>query len=165
MHRTLSSLAAAVLLALACAHTAAPPGSSGVGQFVFAGVVGGSGEALTIHWQYGFRFAIDPDRVSQVRLSCGDLPGSKLIVKTFEVSVDASRTAQWRGIDLPLTPQSVPWLFDSGATNEICQALLSRDGQPDVVEEIPVAFTAEAKQEIVAKLRAAHGGANHAGAD
>ena len=42
---------------------------------------------------------------------------------------------------------------------------LARDGQPDVVEEIPVAFTAEAKQEIVAKLRAAHGGANHAGAD
>jgi hypothetical protein len=164
MPRTLACAAAAVL-SFACAHTAAPPGSSGVGQFVFAGVVGGTGAVPTVHWQYGFRFAIDPGRISQVRVSCGDLPGSKLLVKTFEINVDPNRTAQWRGIDLPLTPQSVPWLFDSGTTSEVCEALLSRDGQPDAVEDFPVAFTGEAKQQIVAKLRAAHGGSSGAGAD
>ncbi|HXZ83966.1 MAG TPA: hypothetical protein VEI82_00620 [Myxococcota bacterium] len=160
--RPLRSLLAAALF-FACAHTG-PPGSSGVGQFVFAGVVGGSGEQPTVHWQYGFRFASDPGRITQVKLSCGDLPGSALLVKSFELNVDASRTARWRGIDLPLTPQAVPWLFDSGTTSEVCEAVLSRDGEPDAVEGFPVAFTGEAKQAIVAKLRAAHG-ANRAGAD
>ena len=58
MSSALRGLVAAALL-LGCAEPG-PPGSSGVGQFVLAGVVGGVGEQPTVHWQYGFRFAVDP---------------------------------------------------------------------------------------------------------
>jgi hypothetical protein len=142
---------AAACLALACAH-AGPPGSSGVGQFVFAGAVPGTGEQPTVHWQYGFRFDVDPASVTQVKVSCGDISGSSLLVKPFEINLDSKRVAVWKGPDRPLNAQAVPWLYDARATNETCLAVISRDGQPDALEQFPITISPEAKQQMLARL-------------
>jgi len=145
---------ALVASVFACAHTAGPPGSSGVGQFVFAGAVPGhAGSEPTVHWQYGFRFDVDPGTVSQVKVTCGDLPGSTLLVKGFEITLDPKRVATWRALDRPLNEKSVPWLFDGSTTNETCLAVISRDGQPDALEQFPIAIPGEAKQQLLAQLR------------
>jgi hypothetical protein len=140
---------AVVAVLLACA-SAGPPGSSGVGQIVAAGVVPGTGEVPTVHWQYRFRFDVDPGTVTLLKLSCGDLAGSTLLVKPFEINLDAQRMATFRALDRPLNAQAVPWLFDASATNATCLAVISRDGQPDALEQFPITIPAEAKQQMLA---------------
>jgi hypothetical protein len=142
-------------LLVACAQAGAP-GSSGVGRFVFAGATGGASEELTVRWRYGFQFSIDPRSVAEVKLSCGDIPGSAFTVTQAELGADASGTAFWEGPALPVTKESVPWLFDPGTTSAVCEAVVSRAGMTDAVEHAPVTFTSATKRATLDTLRMAN---------
>jgi hypothetical protein len=152
----LGRIAAAGLL-LACAEVGLRTGS-GVGHFVFAGPAGGSSEAGTVRWRYGFQFSVDPKSVRQVKLSCGEeIPGSTFVVKDTEIHAGTNRTAFWEGPALPLTKDAVPWLFAPETTSAECEAVVSRPGLADAVERAPVTFTGAVKQATLAELRTAGG--------
>jgi hypothetical protein len=150
-----SQLALVAALFVACAQ-AGVPGSSGVGRFVFAGPVGNADRNFTVSWRYGFAFDVDPSTVSQVSFSCGAIPGSTFVVKRGELKLNAQRVGFWEGPKLPVTREGVPWLFDSGTTHEVCQAVVSRNGTSDAVERAPVTFDGSNKRATLAQLSMAH---------
>jgi hypothetical protein len=147
-----------LLVLLGCARVP-PPAAEGerVGKFVFAGPTGGQLGKASVRWAYGFEYAVDPKTVTKVTLSCGAIQGTSVVVTGEDVLPDPNGTAWWYGPDYLLRDDAVPWLFSGDTTSAICQAVVSRDGQPDAAERIPVTFTKANKREMVINLRNATG--------
>jgi len=145
-----AALLAALCLA-ACVPLTAKQGPP-VGKFVFAGPTSGESGKRTVRWAYGFEYSIDPNTVTRVALSCGDLLGTAVVATEAEVLPKDGGTAFWYGPELLLRREAVPWLFEGGTTSQICQGVFSREGEPDSVERIPVTFTRTTKIDLIRDL-------------
>jgi hypothetical protein len=145
------ALALAALCLAACVPITAKEGQP-VGKFVFAGPTSGETGKRSVRWAYGFEYSIDPNTVTRVALSCGDLIGTSVVVEGEDVLPKEGGTAFWYGPELLLRREAVPWLFEGGNTSQICTGVFTREDQPDSVERIPVTFTRTNKVDLIRDL-------------
>jgi hypothetical protein len=140
---------------IACAST----GTSStvpVGKLLQAGPTSARGDVLSIKWQYGFQFKIDPNSVSNVKLSCPPIPGTTMVVTGSDLKVPPNGIAIWEGETLSVSKETTPWLFMPTTTSAVCEAVISRIGMDDAIVRAPVNFSVAVKAAALAQLKAAH---------
>lgn len=141
----------AALLAALCLAGCVPVSSiqgPPVGKFVFTGPTSGESGKRSVRWAYGFEYSIDPNTVTQVALSCGDIQGTAVVATGEDVLPKEGGTAFWYGPEYLMRREAVPWLFSGDTTSAICQAVVSREDQPDSVERTSVTFTGAVKSKM-----------------
>jgi len=133
-----------------------PEKSNSVGHFIHAGPSNAESDTLSTKWKYGFKFTINHQSVTEVRLSCLPIPGTNLIVKKQNLKINTNGIAFWDGEVLEINREKTPWLFESATTEAICQAIVYRIGEPNSIERAPVTFTGAMKAATLRQMKEAH---------
>lgn len=149
-----------IILILASTLTACVspgPGQTGsVGKFVFAGPISAKGDVVSIKWSYGIQFAIDPQTIKKITLTCAPIPGTTFVVSAPHINAESSGVVFMEGETMPVSKETTPWLFESNTTSAVCEAVVSRPEMPDTTVRAPVKFNAITKAATVAQLKSAH---------
>ena len=137
------ALAGIALLALACAAALPMPAENEWAKVTAVGMrrqpLDGSSGTFTLT----YTFALAPKRDDIARLEIFDVSGLDPVILVRDGAVGADNT--WSSEKLPLSPQSVGWLFTSGPTRRMFRFVLYRqDGETSTLEQ-SVTFSAETK--------------------
>jgi hypothetical protein len=130
----------ALLLALACASLPMPAENE------WARVTAATIEKAPLDGARGFTvsysFALRPKRTDLDRVDILEVSGDPVTLVSG-AAVGGANT--WSSEKVPLSPQSVPWLFTSGPTRKLFRFVLyAQSGETTSLEQ-PVLFSAEIK--------------------
>ena len=133
--------AVALLLALACASLPMPAENE------WARVTAARLDKAPLEGAAGFSvsysFAIRPKRDDLDHVDIIDLSGSDPVMLLSGAAVGGANA--WTSEKVPLSPQSVPWLFTSGPTRKLFRFVLYTQSGETLSLEQPVFFSAETK--------------------
>lgn len=144
--RRRSAFAPATLawLALACAATMLPmPVENEWARVTAAGVVREPLAGAPGRFSVTYTFALTPKRDDLARVDILDMSGLDPVTLVSGAPIGGDNS--WSSEKLPLSPQSVPWIFTSGPTRKVFRFVLyAQSGETSTLEQ-PVLFSAETK--------------------
>ncbi len=140
---TRRAFVAVALLGIACAAGLQMPAENEWARITEAGILRLPVEGLPGQYTLIYRFALTPKRGDLARVDVLDVSGSDPVMLLRGGPIGAENA--WSTEKVPLSAQSVPWLFTSGPTRKLFRFVLyAESGDTSTLEQL-VLFSADTK--------------------
>jgi hypothetical protein len=150
------ALALSAIFITGCASTGGANHAESVGKFIHAGPISTKADVLSIRWNYGIKFTVDPASIGEVKFNCAPISSSTFTVKGADLKFQPDGTVFVEGAALPVSKEATPWFLDGNHTSATCEAIVSRNGKADSSMKASVNFSAAVKTAILGQLKVAH---------